>query len=159
MDRVDNILNNETFKKCLNRINEAEKDRKFCLHNIEHSIDVARIGYIISLENNLSVAKDVIYATALLHDIGRAEEYDNGISHHEASAIIAKGILADTGFDEAETEIICDAIKKHKCGQAQVNTLSDLLYKADKLSRACYSCKAYKECYWDESKKNKTLEI
>ena len=159
MDRIDNILNNQTFKKCINRINEAEKNRKFCLHNIEHSIDVARIAYIISLQNNLSVEKDVIYATALLHDIGRAEEYDNGISHHEASSTIAKEILAGSGFDEAEIQMICDAIKKHKCGQAQVNSLGDLLYKADKLSRACYSCKVYEECYWDESKKNKTLQI
>ncbi|MBQ2264941.1 MAG: Stk1 family PASTA domain-containing Ser/Thr kinase, partial [Oscillospiraceae bacterium] len=39
-----------------------------------------------------SYEKDVIYATALLHDLGRGVEYEKHISHHEMGAELAKHI-------------------------------------------------------------------
>ena len=36
--------------------------------------------------------------------------------------------------------------------------LSQLLYEADKKSRLCFLCPAEKECYWDLSKKNMTIQ-
>ena len=32
--------------------------------------------------------------------------------------------------------------------------LEEIIYKADKLSRQCFNCKAEKECYWSSEKKN-----
>ena len=32
-----------------------------------------------------------------------------------------------------------------------------ILTKADKLSRNCFACKAYDECYWEENLKNKVI--
>lgn len=161
MKRIDNLLSNATFKEHLNRINQAETDRIYCLHGIEHLLDVARISYIINLEENLGFDKEVIYAMALLHDIGRNFEYEKGISHHQVGGDIAHVILKEVGFGEEDCQRICDAIRCHKKlkdGEGK-NTLNYLLYKSDKLSRNCFNCKAYDSCYWTDEKKNKSITI
>ncbi len=161
MKRIDDILEHPEFKENIKRINEAELDRIYCLHGIEHLLDVARIGYIMNMEQELGFDKEIIYAMALLHDIGRNMEYEAGVSHHEIGGEIACGILRDVGFTYTECEIICDAIRNHKELQAgdDGKTLNYLLYKADKLSRNCFSCKAYDSCYWAEDKKNKNVIV
>ena len=161
MQRVDNILNNNIYNQCMAEIEKAEEQREFCLHDIEHSLAVARIAYIINLEENLGFDKECIYAMALLHDIGRCEEYDKGTPHHTAGSRIAEQILRATGFDEEETYFITTAIESHKdiSGDISKNDLRYVLYKADKLSRNCFECKMYDECYWDEAKKNKTVIV
>ncbi len=161
MKRIGDILANAAFKEQLSRINEAEVDRIYCLHGIEHLLDVARISYIMNMEEGLGYDKEVIYAMALLHDIGRNLEYQEGVSHHEVGGEIALGILKETGFDEEECNIICQAIKNHKelkAGEDE-RSLNYLLYKADKLSRNCFSCKAATSCYWEQSKKNKGIIV
>lgn len=161
MKRIDDVLANATFQEHLSRINEAETDRIYCLHGIEHLLDVARISYIINLEDGLGYGKDVVYAMALLHDIGRNLEYQQGMSHHEVGGDMAYEILKKSSFDEEECQMICQAIKKHN--ELQVGedekSLNYLLYKADKLSRNCFNCKAYDSCYWEESKKNKGIIV
>lgn len=160
MNKIDLILENATFKEHLVRINEAEIDRIYCLHSIEHLLDVARISYIINLEEKLGYDKEVIYAMALLHDIGRNLEYSEGLSHHQVGGDIALEILESVGFGEEDCQKICDAIRCHKEPVAgQEKSLNYLLYKADKLSRNCFSCKAYDSCYWEESKKNKSITV
>lgn len=157
MDRIQKIMNNSTYVNSMSYIKEAEKDRQFCLHGLEHSLDVARICHIINLEEALGFNKEVIYAMALLHDIGRSVEYKAKLSHHKAGSDIAVAILNDAGFDEEETLLICDAIASHKHVEASMKDLKYLLYKADKLSRNCFDCSMYAECYWDENLKNKEI--
>ncbi|MBE5929348.1 MAG: HD domain-containing protein [Lachnospiraceae bacterium] len=160
MKRIDDILEHPEFKENISRINELERDRIYCLHGMEHLLDVARIGYIINMEQQLGYCKEMIYAMALLHDIGRYIEYDLGFSHHQVGAEIALRILQDVGFSNEDRMMICQAIKSHKKqpDEAEKN-LSYILYKADKLSRNCFSCKAYDSCYWEEEKKNKNIRI
>ncbi len=131
-----------------------EKDRIFCCHNICHSLDVARIAYIIALENNLNIKKDIIYAAALLHDTGRSID---GSSHNIHSAEIAENILKECDFNDNDILIILSAVKDHRKDTDKIENLSDVIKRADKLSRQCYSCKAYDECYWSESRKNKKI--
>ena len=50
--------------------------------------------------------------SALLHDIGRAQQYLSGISHDIAGAEIAGKILADLHFTEQEKEEVFAALKK-----------------------------------------------
>ncbi len=161
MNKIDLILANPTFKEHLNRIAEAEVGRIYCLHGMEHLLDVARIAYIINLEEGLGFRKDVIYAMALLHDIGRNMEYSEGLSHHEVGGEIAGDILEETGFSPEDNTLICNAIRCHKeiSDKEDRHSLNYLLYKADKLSRNCFGCKAYESCYWDESKKNKGIIV
>ena len=42
----------------------------------------------------------MIYAAALLHDMGRVRQYRDGTEHHEESARIAARILPECGFSE-----------------------------------------------------------
>jgi putative nucleotidyltransferase with HDIG domain len=155
--RVNSILKNKKYIHLMSRIAELEKEREFCLHDLNHSLDVARIGYIISLEEDLKVSRELIYAAALLHDIGRADEYEKKLSHHEQSAVLAEAILTECGFKESEKCAICEAISAHKYVAGDERGLKYILYRADKLSRKCFDCKMYQECYWDENKKNQGI--
>ena len=155
MERVNKILNNKKYKELLERLNELEKERVFCKHNMEHFLDLARIAYIKVLETGLHYNKEVIYAIALLHDMGRVIQYENGTPHDAASVTIAKEILKEIDFSLEEKNLIIECIKDHR-GQGNCE-LSRIIAKSDKLSRKCFMCDAEKDCYWDKNKKN--LEI
>lgn len=152
MKRVNEILQNKKYKFYLNRLGQLEKKREFCNHTIEHFLDVARIAYIIILEEKLNYSKEVIYAIALLHDIGRVLQYEEGIPHHSGSVEIAKEILNEISFDEEEKASILTSIEEHKEGSEK--ELSKIIYISDKLSRNCFNCKAEENCYWSKEKKN-----
>ena len=171
MERIDRILQHKRFQECRQQITQAEVHRIYCKHGLEHSMDVARIAYILSLENNEEgqvLEKEIIYAMALLHDLGRSMEYWNGQSHHEAGVEIAGEILRDCGFTETEIAWITGAIAAHK--YAEIETVPEeqgsigdryrnILYRADKLSRNCFDCPAADTCYWPMEKRNHGIII
>ena len=152
MNNIDAFMNNKLYREALEKLSEYERDREFCNHTIEHFIDVSRIAYIMALEENLSVSKEVIYAIGLLHDIGRVRQYEEGIHHDIASVEMSREILKETNFTEDEVNIILNGIANHR--KESDNKLEEIIYKADKLSRQCFNCKAEKECYWSSEKKN-----
>ena len=152
MENVNIILNNKKYKQALKKIEEYEKDREFCNHTIEHFMDVSRIAYIMILEENLNVSKEIVYAIGLLHDIGRVKQYEEGIHHDIASVEISREILKETSFTKNEINIILNGIANHR--KESDNKLEEIIYKADKLSRQCFNCKSEKECYWSSEKKN-----
>lgn len=157
MDRVNQILHNTKFQKYVDELEDLEKERQFCLHNIEHSLDVARIAYISILENKLRFSKEVVYAIALIHDLGRVLEYKQNIEHHEGSVIIAKEILEDISFTKEEKIQIITSISNHRNESA--DELSNMIYISDKLSRNCFKCKMQSECYWSNNKKNFDIKL
>ena len=119
---------------------------------------MARIGRIINAEEGLSTETELIYAAALLHDIGKHMQYAEGIPHEQASARLAWVILPDCGFDQNETDVIIEAIRGHRDERSACEKgLKGILYRADKLSRACFCCPAEGECSWKEGKKNRSL--
>ena len=69
---------------------KKEEDRIFCIHDIEHCLDVARISYILAFENGIKIDKEIVYGAALLHDIGRAISVEN---HEIESVKTAREIL------------------------------------------------------------------
>ena len=152
MENINIILNNKEYKQALEKLSEYEKNREFCNHTIEHFIDVSRIAYIMVLEEKLNVSKEVIYAIGLLHDIGRVKQYEEGIHHDIASVEMSKEILKETSFTDKEINIILNGIANHR--KESDNKVEEIIYKADKLSRQCFNCKAEKECYWSSEKKN-----
>ncbi|MGN1432465.1 MAG: HD domain-containing protein [Ruminococcus sp.] len=158
MIRVNKILNNSLFSSCMQEIDEAEKERIFCGHGIEHLLSVARIMQITALENNIDIDKEIIYASALLHDIGRARAYRLHTDHAAESAEIAREISEACGFEKAETDEIVNAVLHHNDSEKS-SELCTLLRTADKLSRNCFACKAYGECNWSENKKNKGVTV
>ena len=50
--------------------------------------------YIFALERGLNCSRELIYCTALLHDIGRIRQYMDGTPHDEAGVQIAEQILS-----------------------------------------------------------------
>ncbi len=159
MERIDAILSNDNYRKYIKKNLAAEENRIFCRHNIEHFLDVARIGTIINLEEQIGLKKEFIYAAALLHDIGRHIQYENKTPHEIASAQLASDILRECGFDSSEEEMILVAIRNHRnLAVAGNRDLAGVLYRADKASRACFACRACGLCDWDESKKNLTVK-
>ena len=160
MQRIDRILSNEEYQKHLMSNEKAERNRIFCHHDREHFLNVARIAWILCLEREIAVPKEEIYAAALLHDIGRHRQYEEGISHEIASAQIAPGILRECGFTPEETERIVDVMLSHRDPDCKgEHSFAGVIYEADKLSRACYACAAKEACNWPDSKKNLTLQV
>ena len=158
MDRVNQIWNHPLYQNELRKLQLREADREFCRHTPEHFLDVARLMYLYNLEDESGLDKEVIYAAALLHDIGRYEQIAIGTPHDVASARMARQILSDCGFSLSDCSAVEDAILHHRGDENHgVTPLARYLYRADKQSRNCFCCPASKECNWPESKKN--LEI
>lgn len=154
LDRINLIFHNKSYCEHVKKIQLREKTREFCKHDLKHFLDVARIAYIVTLEKNLKFPKDIVYAAALLHDIGRWKQYDEKIPHEEASAFLCEEILLDCGYKEFEIQQIKTAILEHRKGNSNKESLGNILYISDKKSRECYSCKAIKQCNWEEDEKN-----
>lgn len=158
MERVNRILKHTLFRENLEKNEAAEAGRRFCRHDMAHFLDVARIGWILALEEGLKINREHLYGAALLHDLGKHRQYGEGIPHEQAGAVIAEQILRDCGFDVDETGVIVDAILQHRNAAVSVEgNLRGLLYRADKASRACFACRAEADCDWKGSKKNLQL--
>lgn len=160
MERVNRILEHGSYQECLRKNEEAEEDRRFCRHDMAHFLDVARIAWILNLQEKAGVKQELIYAAALLHDCGRWRQYEDGTPHERASAQIAPQILLECGFEKEERESVLAAIREHRNPEsAKTAGLTGLLYRADKLSRSCFSCKVCAECDWPEEKKNRRIRL
>lgn len=159
MINVENIRKHPLFQQAYRRLERAEKNRIFCCHQMNHLLDVARIAYIQNLEQGYGFSKEMIYAAALLHDIGKARQYEEKIPHEIASAEIAEMILMDTNFSEEEKKQILEAIRGHRKMRENRTVFEWLLYTSDKKSRQCFACPAEAECNWNLEKKNMEIEI
>lgn len=173
MQRVDAIRRSPLFAEHLGRIEAAETERAFCGHGLAHLLDVARIAWICALERGDDVPKDVVYAAALLHDVGRSAQYATGEDHDVAGVRIACDILdglpAGLRFDDAERAAILDAVAGHRGelaegersagGEDRRRVLARLIKEADGRSRACYACPAREACYWPDERKNMAIDI
>ncbi len=148
MVRTTKIINHVLYLKLIQEISIHEKERIFCKHDVEHGLAVARIAWIQILSNHAQdmFNKEVVYAIGLLHDIGRAKQYQNGGKHAEYSVDYAKKILMDCDFSVNEIATICDAILHHHDGEG--GSLNKAICEADNESRNCWVCDAKKECKW-----------
>ncbi|MCL2842614.1 MAG: HD domain-containing protein [Oscillospiraceae bacterium] len=158
MQRVNAILEHPLFQASMEKNRESETNSAFCTHDMAHARDVARIGYILNLEQGLGISKEVIYAAALLHDITKWLQHAEGVPHNESAIEPATRILQDCGFGQGEIAMICEAILHHRRGPEEPGMVfAALLFQADKLSRACYLCDSREACNWEMSKQNAVL--
>ena len=178
--RADLIFKDKKYQKIFQKLQVLEAKREFCNHTLEHFLDVARLMYIKFLEDyntkifdakkifdNLSTkaivnevyVKDLIYATALMHDIGRVAQIEEGIPHEKASCILCDEILPKCQYEHDEIVFIKKAIDNHRCDKKTVEDyFSKLLYWADKKSRNCYNCSSVEDCNWSREKMNLDIE-
>ncbi|MDO4443559.1 MAG: HD domain-containing protein [Slackia sp.] len=160
MPAVEQIRRHPLYRECLARVVELERDREFCRHGMGHLLDTARIAYILNLERGLGFSREAVYAAALLHDVGKADQYEAGVAHEVAGAEKACRILADIdGFDSQEKAAIVAAVREHRRWSEDASPLGKLLYEADKASRACYACPARDACSWSPEKMNAGVGI
>lgn len=154
-NRIRKIQAHPLFRELCEKLREAEQNRIFCRHTMEHFLDVARLMYIYSLEDGANLPKDLIYAAALLHDLGRLEQLTGGRPHEVAGADVAEEILRDCGFEAPEIRAVQAAILAHRNPESSgEDRLGSYLYRADKGARSCYLCSARELCNWPEEKKN-----
>lgn len=153
------ILHHEVFQQCRAEIEKEEYGRIFCRHDMSHLLDVARLMMILNEKEKLHIDEEIIYATALLHDVGRHLQYRYGIGHEISSYLIAVKILKDCGLKRQEQRCILSAILTHRDKKvSREKNLNGLLYRADKMSRTCFCCKAEKLCNWPPHKKNMIMK-
>ena len=163
MKRVNAIFRHPLYQTYYRQLEEAEQGRIFCRHQMTHLLDVARIAYIRSLEEGLGLDREVIYAAAVLHDIGKVLQYEEGIPHEitgeKIAAEILDGLAGENAFSETEKAMILTAIRGHRKLRDEPEVLERLLYESDKASRMCFACPAEPQCDWSEEKKNKEIRI
>jgi len=159
LKRVEALLTDPLYLEYIQRNTSIEEEEKFCKHDLQHMIDVARITYILVLEHqdlnyylkeaNLSgklAAKETIYAAGLLHDIGKWQEYRTGVDHASLGARLAHELLPRAFFNDKEVEVVCQAIYEHRHISKDMSFLGERLHRADNLSRACLQCEARHRC-------------
>ncbi len=155
MKRVEFLLNSTSYQSYMENIRQWEKTRRFCRHDRNHMWEVARTGYILYLSGEVvcpefeafspTAVKEMIYAAAFLHDIGRFLEYEDASKDHsKESAVLARPLLVEAGFSDAEVSLILHAIAMHRTKGTEGFDL--LIYRADKESRPCYDCPVLSEC-------------
>lgn len=148
LERIQKILEGQTFRKYLDATAAHEQNREFCRHDLDHLLTVSRLAYLFSLEEGCQIPKEQFYAAGLLHDIGRFRQYEDGVDHAVASAELAMGILEEAAFSEEERGCIAKAIEEHrKPAKASFSSpLARYLWRGDKHSRLCFACAASKRC-------------
>lgn len=149
MERVRSFSCDSAYKNYLSLIEAHEKERFFCRHTFSHLLDTARIAWILCLERGFEIPRPLVYAAALLHDIGRFAQYeDKLVDHADESAKLALPILERAGFTKEEIFAIQNAIRAHRLPPQIVSEpLGAVLAEADHLSRPCYQCHAKADCY------------
>ncbi len=159
LELTNRILKNKRYLQLVSRLKELERDRIFCGHDMEHFLSVARIALILCREKGVEADADVIYSAALLHDIGRVEEYLNGIPHDVAGVVTAEEILDETGCPEDKKAEITGLISSHRRAGSEKKRLEEIFYTADKRSRLCFCCRAKDECNWPQYKRNNEIGV
>lgn len=146
MERINRLIRNEKWKALIARIEENERERVFCKHGAEHLFAVARIAALRAEDEKYELSRELIYAAALTHDLGRAFD---GEEHAERSGTCCREILPSCGFDREETERIVAAVRTHRNKEdTERDTLATLLARADYESRNCFVCRARAACRW-----------
>lgn len=147
--RVNRIIENPQFKEYSLKNDQAEEKRAFCKHGFDHGLAVARIAYIYLLEDkNTLLSKEVVYAAAVLHDLGRWREYETGEDHAVVGAKLVQPILEESGFSSEEAKVIVQGIREHRLDpKRELSVLGRALAYADDWARDCRSCQSRVDCY------------
>jgi len=116
-----------TEYKELEAISRAMQEPAGC-HGYDHTERVIQLCEVIGMNYNADLA--VLVPAAIMHDIGRPND-----DHASHSAVLAREILADGGWDLAVIEDIIHAIEVHSfsAGGEAITLEARILSDADKL--------------------------
>lgn len=98
-------------------------------HGLHHTLDVYHAAQRISWAEGVAHEDRLrLLTAALLHDSGFVTTY---VEHELAGCNIAKGILPQFGYTEAEIEHICQMIMATRIPQSPLDHLGQILCDAD----------------------------
>lgn len=146
MKLVEKVLYHPKFIEYMSLNRSEEVDRSLCRHDLQHALDVARVAYIMSMERGFNLDKEIIYVTALLHDIAKWKQYRTKADHAPEGAVLAAEILKDIGITGSLAETVLDAIRSHRIKGPKESNLSEVLYDSDKACRICIDCQELAGC-------------
>jgi uncharacterized protein len=102
-----------------------------------HTFDHTKRVYALCIKIGRDSRADlrILRAAALLHDIGRPQEVETGVSHSILSGEMSREILKSVGFSDKEIEQVTDAIRTHRFSEGVKPTSleGEILSDADKL--------------------------
>jgi len=108
---------------------ERELADNLYYHNVKHTVDVVTQSELIGLGEGLPDEELLLLKTAaLFHDTGHTIGYDN---HEYNSTLIAKEILPNYYYTQAQIKIICDLIMATKLPPVPQNKLEEIIADAD----------------------------
>lgn len=81
-------------------------------HGFDHTLRVTRLCERLAQDEGADLR--VVLPAALLHDIARPLEEEQGIAHEQAGAAIASEFLSSIGYDEALIQKVTHAIRTHR---------------------------------------------
>jgi uncharacterized protein len=126
-----------TLESVHNRIEEYVREKLVKNGKGAHTFDHTKRVLTLSIRIGKDLAADlkILGAAALLHDIGRPEEAETGISHSILSGEMSIEILEEVGFTDAEIDRVVDAIRTHRFSEGiKPNSLEGkILSDVDKL--------------------------
>jgi uncharacterized protein len=99
-------------------------------HDFQHTIEVHDAAVAIASKENISNGRDLVLlrSAALFHDCGYLNVYDD---HEEESCRIAREVLPQFGYTDADIEVITAMIMKTKVPQVPETLLQKILCDAD----------------------------
>ncbi len=159
LEIANKVLADSLYIRTVEELAGLERDRIFCRHDMEHFLSVARITLLLCSELQIAADPDTVYTAALLHDIGRIEQYRDGTPHDRAGVQKARVILERVGCEDAMQQRVLSMIGSHRNDCAPPDSLEAVFRRADKQSRLCFSCRAQAECFWSTEKRNMTIEV
>jgi len=125
----------------MNLFKEIKREAKSFFKNARGSHDWDHTERVYNLCMRIGekekVDLQVLKFAAILHDIGREEEYNSKgkVCHAERSAELARDILAKYGFDEEKIDKITHCIETHRFRGNKIPKTKEakVLFDADKL--------------------------
>jgi len=108
---------------------EDELSPDYHYHSIEHTLDVHRACIQLAQMESVNGSDLILLETAAyFHDCGILETYRD---HEEASVKIAREVLPEYGYSQADLNIIDCVIMKTKLPQSAITLLGEILCDAD----------------------------
>lgn len=159
LEIANKVLADRLYLDTIGELARLEQNRIFCRHDMEHFLSVARITLLLCRELHIAADPDTVYTAALLHDIGRVEQYRYGTPHDRAGAQKAQIILERVGCEDSMRRHVVLLIECHRDDCLPEASLEAVFRRADKQSRLCFSCGAQAECFWSKEKRNMKIEV
>lgn len=134
MNKIDSALIDDA-KQYVTYILTYELSDKFLFHSINHTLDVLKNIEIIGGKSNINgETLNVLRMSALFHDIGYVDSYDD---HEVFSAKRASNYLRSKNVSKITINQIGKAILSTKTPQNPLDQISRILCDADLMNLTC----------------------